>query len=176
MSSLPDLHTLRLTLVAILPSSLRLSNSDLSQHLAAEVPAIWPPEHWEPHVFDFFDKHYLESPRSIAWNRYVIVRSPTPVVVGAMGGFPKSATEVEIGYSLLEPWQGQGLATEALVELLKEIFNDSSVHTICAQTLPHLLPSLRILEKCGFRPVGRGEEEGSLLFRLHREDWAGANG
>jgi ribosomal-protein-alanine N-acetyltransferase len=169
MSTLLDLHTQRLKLVPILPTSLRLSNTDLSRHLAAEVPDIWPPEHWEPHVFDFFDQHYLESPHSIAWNRYLIVRSPTPVVVGAMGGFPKTANEVEIGYSLLEPWQRQGLATEALNAILKEIFADSRVHSICAQTLPRLLPSIRILQKCGFQHVGNGEEEGSVLYRLHRD-------
>jgi RimJ/RimL family protein N-acetyltransferase len=168
MSLLPDLRTQRLTLIAITQASLRLSNSDLSLHLAAEVPDIWPPEHWEPHVFDFFDKHYLEAPHTIAWNRYVVVHSPTPVVIGTIGGFPKTGAEAEIGYSLLEPWQRQGLATEALIAVLKEIFGDSRVHSICAQTFPHLLPSVRVLQKCGFQHVGSGEEEGSVLYRLHR--------
>ena len=175
MSLLPDLRTQRLTLTAIMPASLRLSHSDLSRHLVAEVPAIWPPENWEPHVFDFFDKHYAQAPHTIAWNRYVIVHSPTPIVIGTIGGFPKSPCEVEVGYSILDPWQRQGLATEALIALMKEIFADSRVHTICAQTFPHLLPSVRVLEKCGFQHLGSGEEEGSLLYRLHRPAVAGSD-
>jgi [ribosomal protein S5]-alanine N-acetyltransferase len=175
MSLLLDLHTQRLKLVPILPASLRLSNSDLSRHLAVQVPGIWPPEHWEPHVFDFFDEHYAQAPHTMAWNRYVVVRSPTPVLIGTIGGFLKSSTNVEVGYSLLEPWRGQGLATEALAAVLKEILSDNRIQTICAQTFPHLLPSVRVLEKSGFQHIGNGEEEGSVLYRLHRETFTGSD-
>lgn len=168
MSITPDLLARRLTLVAITSNLLRLDAPELSRRLNAEVPDLWPPEDWEPHVFDFLEKQFNNAPHTIGWNRYVILRSPSPILIGTMGGFPRTETEAEIGYSILEPWQNQGLATEGLRVLLREVFRSANVTAVSAQTIPHLVASVRILEKCGFTLVGPGEEEGTVRYRLER--------
>jgi ribosomal-protein-alanine N-acetyltransferase len=167
-SSVPDPLTQRLRLVAITSNLLRCDPAHLAGLLAAEVPQSWPPEHWEPHVFDFLESQYRASPHTIGWNRYVVLRSPTPTLIGTMGGFPKTETEAEVGYSILPFWQRQGLATEGLRAIMDEIFTVPSVTSISAQTFPHLSASVRVLEKSGFARAGDGDEEGTVRYRLQR--------
>lgn len=168
MSFAPDLLTQRLTLVAITPNLLRLDAPALSRLLNVDVPDLWPPEHWETHVFDFIEKQYRNAPHTIGWNRYVVLRLQNPTLIGTMGGFPKSETEAEIGYSILKKWQNRGLATEGIPALLNEVFRSDSVTAVSAQTFPHLVASVRVLEKCGFTHVGPGDEEGTVRYRLQR--------
>ncbi len=166
----PDIFTERLRLVAITPALLRMEDDALSMHLRAEVPGIWPPEHWEPHVFDFLEQQYQKAPETIAWNRYVVLTAERPVLIGTLGGFPHTESEAEIGYSILQPWQQRGLATEGLRALMREIFCNSAIRSITAQTFPHLTASIRVLEKSGFCRDGFGNEEGTIRYRLWRPD------
>jgi [ribosomal protein S5]-alanine N-acetyltransferase len=136
--------------------------------LGAEVPSEWPPEHWEPHVFAFMEKQYAQSPQTLGWHRYVVLGGEHPVLIGTMGGFPRGESEAEIGYSILEPWQRRGLATEGLMALMTELFEADGLQSISAQTFPVLTPSVRVLEKCGFRLNGAGEEEGAVRYRLEK--------
>jgi [ribosomal protein S5]-alanine N-acetyltransferase len=168
MSSIPDIHTQRLTLVAITPDILRIEPLQLSQRMRADVPDTWPPEHWEPHVYDFIEKQCHNSPHAIGWNRYIVLRSPKPTLIGTLGGFPKTPTETEVGYSVLPPWQRQGIATEGLQALIEEIFTNPDINTISAQTFPHLIASTRVLQKSGFTHVGTGDEEATICYRLKR--------
>ena len=164
----PDLLTPRLRLVAIVPALLRVEGDVLAQGVGAEVPPLWPPEHWEPHVFDFFDEQYARAPYAMAWSRYVVTRAEPATLIGTLGGFPRTETEAEIGYSILPPWQRQGLATEGLLALMEEIRKRESVETFTAQTYPHLIASVRVLEKCGFVLAGAGDDEGTVRYRRGR--------
>jgi len=162
------LTTPRLELVAISPDLARLAPAELSALLHARIPESWPPEHWEPHVFEFIAEQFRTAPHTVGWNRYMILRGAEPVMVGALGGFPRSKDEAEVGYSILPEWQKQGLATEGLRALIGEIFEQPEVETISAQTFPSLPASIRVLEKCGFMPAGNGDDEGTIRFRLER--------
>ena len=115
--TLDDILTTRLRLVTL---SAPLLQADFGQNLQnfssllqAEVPACWPPEHWEPHCFDFFQTQFTNHPHTRAWGRYVVLRQHPSVLIGTVGAFPRTPTEVEIGYGVLPPWQRQGYATEA---------------------------------------------------------------
>jgi [ribosomal protein S5]-alanine N-acetyltransferase len=169
--NLSDIVTQRLRLVTItleLMHAERASYASLSHLLDAEVPSLWPPEHWEPHVFVFMEKQYVQSPQTLGWNRYVVLRDENPVLIGTMGGFPRSETEAEVGYSILEPWRRRGLATEGLMALMIKLFEVERLQSISAQTFPVLTPSVRVLEKCGFQLNGAGEEAGAVRYRLER--------
>jgi len=164
----PDILTPRLRLVAIVPALLRVEGEALAQAVSAEIPPTWPPEHWEPHVFDFLDALYERAPFSMAWTRYVVTRAEPATLIGTLGGFPRTETEAEVGYSILPPWQRQGLATEGLRALMDEIRKRESVETFTAQTYPHLVASVRVLEKCGFAPAGAGDEQGTVRYSRRR--------
>jgi len=162
-----DLETDRLRLTVITVERMRAdaaADGTLAMLLNATVPAAWPPEHWEPHVFEFIEKQARETPHAASWNRYVLLKINPPTLIGTLGGFPKGTDEAEIGYSILPTWQRQGLATEALRIFIEELFLDRTLSSITAQTLPHLMPSIRVLEKCGFHLEGPGEE-GAIRYR-----------
>lgn len=167
---LPDILTERLRLVAITPRLMRVEPAALSVLLDAEVPSSWPPEHWELHVFDFIERQWLQTPWAAGWNRYVLFLGEHPVLIGTVGGFPRTQSEAEIGYSILSPWQRRGLATEGIRALMQEILTNERIETLTAQTLPNLIASIRVLEKSGFHPAGPGDEEGTVRYRISRQD------
>jgi [ribosomal protein S5]-alanine N-acetyltransferase len=180
--STPDILTPRLRLVNItvermradparstrLADSTHFPNSTrFSELLDAHVPPSWPPEHWEPHVFDFMEKQYAQHPHTVGWNRYVILRSGS-ILIGTLGAFQRSESEAEIGYSILPSWQRMGLATEATLAHIRYLFETTSLQTLIAHTFPHLTPSIRVMEKCGFQLDGPGDEAGTVRYRLRR--------
>lgn len=164
----PDILTPRLRLVAITPSLLRMESTTLAQRVGAVLPEMWPPEHWEPHVYDFLEELYARAHYAIAWTRYVMTRTVPATLIGTLGGFPRTDEEVEVGYSILPPWQRQGLATEGLLALMDEIRRRKDVRTLTAQTYPQLVASVRVLEKCGFILEGSGDEEGTVRYRRNK--------
>ena len=61
--------------------------------------------------------------------------------------------------------------SEATAGLATFAFGHRVVNAVAAQTLPHLEPSIGVLEKCGFRFEGPGAAEGVIRFVLTREEW-----
>lgn len=66
----------------------------------------------------------------------------------------------EIGYGILEEYQGQGYATEAVQAACLWAFGHAEVKSLEAETDAGNAASQRVLEKCGFRPNGILGEEG----------------
>ena len=71
----------------------------------------------------------------------------------------------EIGYGILEEYQGQGYATEAVGAAVNWALQQPFVSRVEAETDPDNLVSQRVLEKCGFLPSGTVGEEGPRFFR-----------
>ena len=66
----------------------------------------------------------------------------------------------EIGYGILEEYQGQGYATEAVQAACQWAFGHAEVKLLEAETDAGNAASQRVLQKCGFRPNGIIGEEG----------------
>ena len=66
----------------------------------------------------------------------------------------------EIGYGILEEYQGQGYATEAVEAALRWAFQNPNVTAIEAETDADNAASKRVLEKCGFVANGIIGKEG----------------
>ena len=73
----------------------------------------------------------------------------------------------EIGYGILEEYQGQGYATEAAQAACRWAFLHPEVKALEAEADAGNAASLRVLEKCGFRANGVIGEEGPR-FSLYR--------
>ena len=58
----------------------------------------------------------------------------------------------EIGYGILEEYQEQGFATEAVKLALKWAFQHPEIKGVTAEADPRNVSSQRVLMKCGFRP------------------------
>ena len=73
---------------------------------------------------------------------------------------------VEIGYGILEEYQGQGYAAEAVDAAVCWAMQQPDVTRVEAETELDNRASRRVLEKCGFRPSGAIGKEGPRFFRV----------
>ncbi len=73
----------------------------------------------------------------------------------------------EIGYGILDEYQGRGYATEAVRAACKWALEQPGVVAVSAEAEADNAPSLRVLEKVGFVPTGEIGAEGPR-FRLRR--------
>lgn len=161
----------------LVPATIAITDADLAgretlaAELDAEVPDNWPPE--------LYDRPAVEVTRSKLRDRaeqgwstwYLLWNEAAPVLIGVCGfkGRPDAAGSVEIAYSILHQFRSVGLATEAVNRLVQWAFTHPAVNEVCAETMPHLLQSIRVLEKCGFRPVGAGSERGVVRYEISRK-------
>ena len=167
----------RLDLIAGIAEIFRGDGNDrelLEKHLQAIVPASWPPEHYEPHVLEFYANTLADNPTAIGWTLwYMVLRknaSGDPVVIGDIGfkGTPTPDGTVEIGYSVLSAFQRVGYATEAVAGLVAWAFSLPQVERVIAETYPELVASVRVLENNGFRYIGPGSEDRVIRYELTR--------
>lgn len=83
-----------------------------------------------------------------------------------------------LGYWLDEDWRGRGYATQAVKAVTGFAFKELDLHRLQASVLPANLPSIRVLEKCGFEKIGlarqylkiNGNWEDHYLYQLVRQD------
>jgi RimJ/RimL family protein N-acetyltransferase len=80
-------------------------------------------------------------------------------------GEPNEHGEAEVGYMIEEGYQGKGFATEALKLMSGWALGQAPVKSVIVHTYENNLPSVRILEKCGFCQFKR-TDDGLLSFRL----------
>ena len=66
----------------------------------------------------------------------------------------------EFGYGLNPGYQGKGYMREALREVIEYALDYFLLDTVYAYTSKDNIPSLKLLEKCGFLETGRVIEEG----------------
>lgn len=149
----------------------------LAGALGARVPEGWPPDLYDRDAIEFalVVAEYTPAEDAHWLSYYLVLRDDGeggPAVVG-VGGFkgPPEDGEVEIGYSVLTAYRRRGLASEAVTGLLERAFADPRVQRVRAETLPELVASIGVLERCGFRLLGPGIDEGTLGFAMDRGEW-----
>jgi RimJ/RimL family protein N-acetyltransferase len=169
------LKTARLELVAATPHLLRAEGEGreaFGRQLGAHVPGAWPPELYDDDA-RLWTLNALETrPDAAGWWMYYVVLADARELIGVAGykGPPADGT-VEVGYGVLDAHRRQGYATEATRALVDRAFATPGVTRVIAETLPHLHPSIGVMEKLGFTLEGEGSEEGVIRFTLPRERW-----
>lgn len=142
------------------------SDAHLFTLLDVPKPAYWPPELNDEDSFRHFLSVAQSGPEADGWGfHYLLDTSPEPHLVGC-GGFtgpPDDKGEVEIGYSMLRPFRRQGYASALVRMLVERALGSGKVRRMNASTYPDLLPSIGVLEKCGFRLQGPGPE-GTVMY------------
>jgi len=71
----------------------------------------------------------------------------------------KEHHRAEMGYVLHPYYHGQGLMQEAIAAVLKYGFENMRLHSVEANVDPRNLPSIKLLEKCGFIQEGYFKEK-----------------
>ena len=143
----------------------------LCAQMGLNIPPIWPPEHNDAGTRQWLKNRLIATPQDAQWGGYYIVLNATELV-GSAGfhGAPCDG-EVEIGYSVIEPFQRQGLGTQATAMLCRMAFEYPSVTRIKAETLPDLIASQKVLLNNGFVLTDRRHdpEQGDIVtFIKHR--------
>lgn len=143
----------------------------LSEALGVSVPESWPPDLYGPRAMQFaLDQ--LGDAAERGWSFwYLTTRDEQGELTGICGfkGWPDESGSVEIGYSVLASYQRRGFATEAVQRLTGWAFSHHNVNEVCAETLPHLSQSIRVLEKNGFQRTGAGSEQGVIRYAINRK-------
>lgn len=162
---------LRLVPVTIETCTAELENRHIfSKLINAEVPGSWPPPLLtDETIHEFIGM--LKDPDNIrlcSWYWVRIFNDPgkRDVLIGGGGLYRNDDGTCEIGYSVLDEYQSRGYATEAVISILEFIFSKERIERVYATTYPGLLPSVRVLEKCGFNRDGVGKEEGTIRFSI----------
>jgi RimJ/RimL family protein N-acetyltransferase len=101
---------------------------------------------------------------------YVIYLSTEAIAVGEIGGGLTGAGTVEIGYAVVRSRWRQGIATEAVRELIGIIRKRSDVERIVAHTPLDRPESARVVEKNGFTFV-REIEDSHEGLSMRVKEW-----
>jgi RimJ/RimL family protein N-acetyltransferase len=168
----------------LIPATRQILESDtgdrtgLARLLNAGIPEAWPPPLMDENVIREFIRMSSDTsgPVFSAW--YWVLNHPAAgsrVLIGNGGiiGAESGPDTVVLGYSVLDEYQNRGYATEAVRALVPGIFTLPGVRRIIAATYPDLVPSIRVLEKNGFKktdqaPAGTGAEEGTVCYVLEK--------
>jgi [ribosomal protein S5]-alanine N-acetyltransferase len=144
----------------------------LAAAIRAEVPEGWPPEGTAEALL-MFAAHLRRDPTLAGWLVwYWILVDPATgsrTLIGD-GGFTSPPVDgmVATGYELLPAYRGKGYATEAVRALVDWAFAHPEVRKVVAETLPDNEPSIRVLQRTGFRRARKSSEPGHIRFVLKR--------
>jgi [ribosomal protein S5]-alanine N-acetyltransferase len=114
-------------------------------------------EGWEgfPEALPVLRAAYEGSREARPWGSLFFIKADAPVLVG-LGGFkgpPSAEGVVEIGYAIAPAFRGQGLATDAVIQMTQRASADAAVRAIDAHTLGFDNPSTRVLRRAGFLKI-----------------------
>ena len=132
-------------------------------------------ESWEgfPEALPALRASYAARPAGQDWGTLLFVLGAPRTLVGLGGykGAPSSDGVVEIGYAIAPAFQGRGLATAAVREMVSRAFAEPRVAAVDAHTLAQRNPSTRVLEKSGFERIAEKQDpdDGAIWqWRLQR--------
>jgi ribosomal-protein-alanine N-acetyltransferase len=173
--SLRHIKSRRLNLIAATADLISLDiagRESLSGALGVSVPTSWPPDLYGAAAMRFALTQ-LGNVSEQGWSFWYLVTAKEPGELAGICGFkgrPDELGSVEIGYSILKNFQRQGYASEAVAKLVVWAFSHYNVNEVCAETFPHLIQSIRVLEKNGFMRTGAGSETGVIRYAITRSN------
>jgi [ribosomal protein S5]-alanine N-acetyltransferase len=146
---------------AALPSD----RAEASRLLGATLASDWP----QPDLLAVLPLQASATPNGETFGVWVMVERRTSTVVGDIGfiGPPDPTGSVEVGYSVIPDRRRRGYATEAAHSLVSWAFEQPGVTVVVARCDSDNMPSIRTLERIGFRQTS--EENGRISWRYERE-------
>lgn len=140
---------------------------EFARILGAFVPETWPTDNLRD-TSSYFYGLYKEHPDWESWLTWYAIRTDNdcPILCAGIGfkGPPDERGMVEIGYSVLPEFQGQGLATEMVAGMVQWAKHLPEIRHIEAETNIDNGASIRVLEKNSFIYVGVGLEANTMRF------------
>lgn len=100
------------------------------------------------------------DPEHLLWHTFWLLEHRQKRLIVGAADFkapPNAAGRVELGYGLGPAHRGQGYMTEAVEAMARWALAQPGVRAVTAETDPGNLASQRLLARCGFERVSRGE-------------------
>ncbi|MFB1051456.1 GNAT family N-acetyltransferase [Paraliobacillus sp. JSM ZJ581] len=159
---MPYVTTDRLKLVTFTIEMMRaalLSNKKLEKITTHNVPSEYPMEVYKE-LLPYKIERFSQYPEEDEWEG-IIVHKADNVIIGDMGfkGDPDENGEMDLGYSILPKYQGNGFATEMAVAMVQWGLNQPHVKRITASCSNENQASKRVLEKAGFKQINKKDNE-----------------
>ena len=153
--------------LALIPCSIQIAQviiqdrDRLASLLSVRVPEEWPGQDLREFL-PLYARQLQADPALLGWGIWLTIHTVERTVIGDTGfkGKPGGEGTVEIGYSVLPAYRGQGFATEAARALVDWALAQRDVRRIIAECSPDNVASIRVLEKLGMQ---RREADGGML-------------
>ena len=157
--------------VSIITASIAtLEAEDRSVEEAASLLGVLPPHSWPPEYNDAATREWMRkllkaNPHEPGFGSWYVIGAGRLCGTAGYKGPPDDKGVVEIGYSIVEADRMKGFASAAVRLLVAHAFRDPRVTAVTAETLPSLLGSQAVLERCGFTLSDRrvDPDEGDIL-------------
>jgi [ribosomal protein S5]-alanine N-acetyltransferase len=127
--------------------------------LQADIPEEWPQQDLKEQL-----PHFIEllqhDPKSFPWMLWIIVAKAENAVIGDAGfkGRPDKNGVVEIGYSMLPSYRGQGYMQEAVSALVAWAFQQPHVKKLIAECDVTNTASMKVLQRLGMEEIASSGE------------------
>lgn len=176
---IPTLTSEHLVLRKMLPTD----DTDMFEY--ARNPAVTRFLLWEPHISQRFTRSYLKFIQSqySSGNFYdwAVTLADSGKMIGTCGfaSIDEENNCGEIGYVLNPQYWGKGLATEALLRVMRFGFDYMDLHRVYVRIMEHNTASERVAEKCGMRHEAtlkssllvKGEYRTIKIYALLRDEF-----
>ena len=140
---------------------------------------------WDAHRSIRETRSYIRYMKSLyrqgAPCSWAVVERESGKVIGTIGvmNWSPAFRSVEVGYSFGRAWWGQGYATEALLRVMKLLFEQGGINRIEGMCDIRNPASARVMEKCGMKKEGilrqrvynKGEYVDVLLCAALAGEW-----
>ncbi len=115
------------------------------------------------------------------WFQFVIIEKESSKIIGDIGvHFPTSDSfQIELGCTLSQEYQGKGYAFGAVKATINYLFDELGKRRIIASIDSRNLPSIRLIERLGFRKKAHikestdqnNERVDDLVYALLKDEW-----
>jgi RimJ/RimL family protein N-acetyltransferase len=141
-----------LALPALAAAALPEDRDAASRILNATLPLEWP----GADLLDVLPLQAAASPNDERFGVWVMIERESSSVVGDIGfiGPPDERGSVEVGYSVIPDRRRRGYATEAARAIVEWALDEPGVKVVVAGCDRGNVPSIRTLERVGFRRTG----------------------
>jgi len=116
------------------------------------------------------------------WFQFVIIKKDDKELIGDIGVhfLASDASQVEMGCTLNQEYHGKGFAFEAVQSIINYLFDDLGKRRIIASIDSRNHPSIRLIQRLGFRKKGLIKENSELnsewvddlVYALLKDEWS----
>lgn len=123
------------------------------------VPAEYPMDVYKQ-FFPYKIERFTQQPEENIWEG-LIIHKETKTVIGDIGykGGPNNEGEINLGYSVLPRFQGNGYASEAAAAMVRWGLNQPGVRKVTATCSLENVASIRVLQKAGLEQLREDEQK-----------------